>query len=508
VILHAVAALYENRRMSTTAIRSLLLALAMLVAITQLNACAESPVTGQPELALITEADELRLGRDGDVEIRKQYGVYPNTVLQAYVQQVGERMAARSHRPQLAYQFTVLDSAEVNAFALPGGYVYITRGLLAHLNSEGELAAVLGHEIGHVTARHAVRRYSAATAATLGVAVGSIFVPELGSRVAQTLVGVIGSALLSGYGREQELEADHLGAEYLARAGYEPRAMLDVLGLLKNQELYELDVAAREHRSPRVYHGVFASHPSSDQRLQEVVATVNRQTPLPLPPVTAIDRTGFLKKLDRLAYGDSELQGIRRGNTFYHRPLGFAIQFPDDWRLSNTTERLVAHPADNNAIIDVQVAPRGKSRNPKEYTVLQMHLTDLQDMQTFDVAGSPAFSAATPAQTPFGCRQLRVAVVFRNRQAFRFLGAIRTDEQAFESLFLQTVRSLHSLRPDEQELARGRRIALVQARRGDTYAKLARRFPVPGDGENLLRLLNNQYPGGEPGRGDLIKVIR
>ena len=161
-------------------------------------ACALNPVSDRREPALLSEADELRLGQENDAAVRKQYGVYANARLRAYVQLVGERLAANSHRPQLQYRFAVLDSPEVNAFALPGGYIYVTRGILAHLNSEAELAAVLGHEIGHVTARHAVRQYSAAMAANVGFTLGSILLPEIGSRAGQSLLNTLGGALLSG----------------------------------------------------------------------------------------------------------------------------------------------------------------------------------------------------------------------------------------------------------------------------------------------------------------------
>ncbi|MCK7580818.1 MAG: M48 family metalloprotease [Chromatiales bacterium] len=252
------------------------------------------------------------------------------------------RRAAGGAQPPLEpqeYTFTVLDSPQVNAFALPGGYVYITRGIMAHLNSEAELAAVLGHEIGHVTARHAVRQYSAAMAADVGFAIGSIFIPEVGQRSAQSLFNVVGSALLSGYGRDHELEADRLGAEYLARTDYDPQAMIKVVALLKNQEVFEKAQAAKEGREPRVYHGVFATHPSADERLQQVVGEAGKYRSV---HNGRVERAAYLGLLDGVAFGDSEAQGIRHGNAFYHKGLGVALRFPDGWQIDNTPERLVA----------------------------------------------------------------------------------------------------------------------------------------------------------------------
>jgi len=190
--------------------------------------CAMNPVSGTPDLVFMSESSEINIGSENDAKIRGKYGVYDSPALQTYVQQVGQKLAAQSHRPGLTYHFTVLDSPEVNAFALPGGYVYITRGILAYLNSEAELAAVLGHEIGHVTARHGVRQYTAATATGF---VGAIIGVATGIGATQDLFNnVFGNAILSGYGRDHELESDRLGAEYLARTGYDPQAMIKVIG--------------------------------------------------------------------------------------------------------------------------------------------------------------------------------------------------------------------------------------------------------------------------------------
>jgi predicted Zn-dependent protease len=264
-----------------------------------LSGCATNPVTGDKDFVLLSESEEISLGRRYHQDILREMSVYQDPDLAAYVSRVGQRVASASHRPGLNYQFTVIDSSDVNAFALPGGYIYITRGLLAYLNSEAELAAVLGHEIGHVTARHAVRQHSASTAA--GVA-GAILQATTGVQGSQDLFNVFGKAILSGYGREHELESDRLGAQYLARTGYDPQAMLKVIGVLKNQELFERQRAREENREPRAYHGVFASHPDNDRRLQEVVSEANR---LRNGSGTRIGREDYLSEIDGLRFGDS-----------------------------------------------------------------------------------------------------------------------------------------------------------------------------------------------------------
>ena len=211
-----------------------------------LSACATNPVTGKQDLVFMSESQEIALGNQASQQIMQQYRRYDDPALQSYVNEVGQRLAAKSHRANLDFHFTVLDSTQINAFALPGGHIYITRGLMAYLNSEAELAAVLGHEIGHVTARHGVRQQSSHQAAGLGMGLLGVFFPGMNNAAISQVMNVAGAALLSGYGREHELESDRLGAEYLANVGYDPNAMLEVVRVLKNQEIFDQKLAALE----------------------------------------------------------------------------------------------------------------------------------------------------------------------------------------------------------------------------------------------------------------------
>ncbi|MEY4931686.1 MAG: hypothetical protein RLZZ403_6, partial [Pseudomonadota bacterium] len=216
-----------------------------------LSSCATNPVTGRPNLAFMSEADEIRIGQQMHPQVLQQYGAYDDPKIQAYVNEIGQRLVVKSHRSNLKYTFTVLDSDEVNAFATPGGYIYITRGIMAYLNSEAELAAVVGHEIGHVAARHAVRQQSQSSIAGVGaIAVGIL----TGSGDLANLTGEAATALVRGYGRDMELEADRLGAENITAIGFSSENMVDVVRLLKNQEMFEVDRARREGRQPKIYH--------------------------------------------------------------------------------------------------------------------------------------------------------------------------------------------------------------------------------------------------------------
>ena len=239
-----------------------------------ISGCSVNPVTGKQDFVVISENQEIAMGKRYHSQVLQQTPPYEDLELQTYVQRIGDSLSANSHRPNLFYRFTVLDSQDINAFALPGGYIYINRGLMAYLSSEEELAAVLGHEIGHVTARHSVKQYSQSQ--ILGILSTAIEINQ--GRSAGNLANLASGALLSGYGREMELEADDLGAQYIFQEGYSPQGMYDVLSVLKDQEIYSKALAKKRGQEPRSYHGVFASHPSNDKRLQEVLEEVTTRT--------------------------------------------------------------------------------------------------------------------------------------------------------------------------------------------------------------------------------------
>ena len=271
-----------------------------------LSACSVNPVSGKKEFSLISKEQEVAMGAQAHKDILKKTPAYNNAQLQGYVNSIGQQLASKSHRNNIRYTFTVIDDPSVNAFALPGGYVYVTTGLLAYLNSEGELAGVLGHEIGHVTARHGVQQASAGVAASVLI---DLIAKKTGG--ASTL-NQLGSAILSGYGRDHELQADRLGAEYLARVGYSPKNMLDVIGVLKAQEQF----AGRSSS----YHGVFASHPSNDRRLQEVVNAAKHISSAGTRPA---NRAAYLTQINGLKFrinknqtGKIVIGNVASGTTF------------------------------------------------------------------------------------------------------------------------------------------------------------------------------------------------
>jgi predicted Zn-dependent protease len=303
-----------------------------------ISACATNPATKSSEFVLMSEADELKLGQQLAAIVAQQLPLLPKEdPLARYVDKVGQRVATTSDRPELFYRFHVVDDGTINAFALPGGYIYVHRGLLAHFNSEAELAAVLGHEIGHVTARHAVQRYTQAQAYNLGMTVASIFVP-IPQGVGQ-LSGLLAQTIISGYGREQELESDELSLRYLTGAGYDANATIELLKTLER-----LDTISKKEKKDagdkvQTYHGAFSSHPETKQRIQEAIVQASA---LQKDGINYVGHEAILVALDGYPIKDSAKDGAIIGHRFIHPTLGIQVEFPENWVIKNSKKALTA----------------------------------------------------------------------------------------------------------------------------------------------------------------------
>tara|TARA_A100001015_G_scaffold312321_1_gene417293 strand:+ start:144 stop:1619 length:1476 start_codon:yes stop_codon:yes gene_type:complete len=463
--------------------------------------CATNPVTGKQDFVLMSEDQEIEIGRKYHQQLLQTYRVYDNPELQDYVSELVENIATKSHRDHLIFHSTVLDTPQVNAFALPGGYVYVTRGIMAYMNSEAELAGVLGHEIGHVTARHGVRQQSASQITGI---ITSVIGGAAGVRGAGDLANVAGTALLRGYGREHELEADRLGAEYLAKSGYDPREMIKVIGILKSQEQFDKQLAAEEGREPRAYHGIFSTHPDNDSRLQEVIMAANKYE-----TDYKKDNQRFFKMIDGLVLGNSEDEGVVRNNRFYHKQLGITIAFPDNWKIDNLPDRLLASTKSKDAVIQISLRDLNKRQTPEQFLrdQFKQELTAGKAIQTDTY---PGYTAIVEANTPFGRRATRVAAVFQDNQVYQIFAVTQNDGdlKKYDGNFLHTINSIRSLKPSEVALAEARTIKIITAKNGDTFAKLAAQSPLTSHAEEQLRLLNGLYPDGEPVPGQPIKVVQ
>lgn len=471
-----------------------------------LASCASNPVTGRPDLVFQSEKGEIERAKQVHPMLLQQFGgIYADVQLQQYVNEVGQRAAKASHRPDLQYTFVVLDSEDINAFTPGGGFVYITRGIMSYLNSEAELAAVLGHEIGHVTARHPVRQQSQSTLANIGAAAVGIFT---GSGDLAGLANYAGAALVSGYGRDQELEADRLGAEYLARIGHDPDHMIDVVRLLKNQELFEVQRAREEKRQPRIYHGVFSTHPDNDQRLREVVKAAEK-----FQQEQAGDpgRERYLKAITGLPFGTSRAQGVLKGNRFYHADLGLTVAFPSGWAVENHADRLVAVSPQQDSFLQMQTQAPPPNTGPREFLSRMLARSSASQVEALEINGLQAYTAVVRSMpTPrFGAVPARIVVIYYNNLAYIFAGASKASSgvPSADALFMSSIKTFRRLRQNEFALAEPYKIKVIQANENTRIADLAKVSPLKEYPVELLRLLNDLYPNKEPQPGQLLKII-
>ena len=463
-----------------------------------INGCSVNPVTGQQDFVMMSENQEISLGKKYHAQVLQQTPAYNDQELQNYVQRIGDSLSIKSHRPNLFYRFTVLDSPDINAFALPGGYIYINRGLMAYLSSEEELAAVLGHEIGHVTARHSVRQYSQSQL----MSIFSAAVQINSGRTAGDIVGVASGALLAGYGREMELEADELGAEYLYQDGYSTEGMMKVLSVLKDQEIYSKELAKQRGQEPINYHGIFASHPSNDKRLKEILEEVNIKN----KKGAAKTQADYFEKINGMVYGDSEESGVRKGNEFFHKDLDLYLASPNNWEIINTPKNIIFRAPFSKAMLNVSLEDLNFRETPKEY--MQRVASGFSKGEDLNINGYKGYTCLVRERTG---EMRRLAVLFRERKIYQFVGYLDEQEkdfQKFDPLFMQIINSLDRLDQRGREMSKPLRVIKYIVKKGDTYKKLARGSAISYNAEDQLRLLNGDFPNRDLVVGKVIKLVR
>jgi predicted Zn-dependent protease len=419
--------------------------------------------------------------------------VYDDPELQAYVNRVGQALATNSGKPKQKFTFTVLDTEMINAFAAPGGYIYISRGILPYLENEEELAGVLGHEIAHVTAGHHFERGSANVTSKVLSTLAYILTGSGDIADASTMYG---AELISGYGREQELEADGLGAEYMHKTGYDPQALLQVIGVLKDQEQFARFKAGG--KSTGSYHGLYASHPRNDKRLQTVIRAAGE---LELDHyVESPERPGeFRQHIEGLVWGES-VQGLQEENRYYHNKLAFTFEHPPGWTVQAGGKAVIVSAPDNSASVEITLRRRDGNTAPKE--VLESAASgSLSDGRELEQAGLQGYSAIASA----GGISRRLAVIDYN-YTYLFQGKAN-DLAAQDAALLSIIESFRPMLPQEKQNNKPTYVHYIQVPRGATMASLAAGLRIP-HAEQQLRLLNGMYPRGEPRTGDWIKTIR
>lgn len=433
-----------------------------------LVSCATNPVTGERQLALISEAQELEIGRSAAAEVQATIGLVEAPELQQYVQHVGLTLARTSHRPNLPWSFAVVDDPTPNAFALPGGYIFLTRGMMTLMNSEAELASVLGHEIGHVTARHSVTAISRQQLAQLGLGLGGAFFPAV-----QPFGDVLGaglSLLFLKHGRDAERQADDLGFEYAVQHGYSGTEMADVFTALQRM--------GDDQRSPLP--GWLATHPAEAERIEEVQKRIAAQ------PATADARVGqpeYLDAIDGLIYGDNPRHGFFRDGVFYHPELRFRFDVPPEWQTQNLRDAVVGISPGQDAMVQLTLAGKNDPVRTASAFFSQSGIQALQSSQR-TINGAPAVVTVFDAATQQGVVRGVVAHLSYGGLTYQLLGYTpRPRFGSYGSTFEQVIGSFGPVNDPAILGVQPNRVDIVRLPEAMTVEAFSRRYdsvaPLP-----------------------------
>ena len=441
-------------------------------------------------------------------QILKVYGVFGDQALQDYVAEVGQRVARQSSMPDAEFKFVVLDDDSVNAFTTGCCYVYVHRGLLTHLNSEAELASVLGHEIAHVTQKHPQKQMTRGVLATLAAAAAAIYT---GSGAVGDLANLGAQAWMQGYGRDAELEADRVGLQFSTRAGYRPEAMGEVFTMFKQGERFEIDRARAEGREPRIYHGLFSSHPAPDARAVQAAKGAAKLDAG--PPSGWIDgHDEYLRRIDGLVYGSSRAQGIVRDNRLYHAELGITLAFPRGWTVENQRDRLFAYTPKKDTVMQITLKEVPPMLSPREFLLRELRGQTLLGGEPVTVNGMDGYMVRTASGSPLdnGAGPVRWMTLFRGKSAYLFAGASRASRAGVpeaDGLFQSVMGTLRSLKPAEYPLAEPYRLKVLTASADTRLEDHAADVPLEKYQKEELLLLNGLYPDRKLKSGNLYKVV-
>jgi predicted Zn-dependent protease len=480
--------------------------------------CSTNPATGRSSFTGFMSSDEeKKVGRDEHPKILREFGgEYADPKIRQYVQQLGERLAKNSEMADLKFTFTVLNSDIINAFALPGGYVYVTRGLMALASSEAELAGVIGHEIGHVTARHTAERYSRSVVAETGLNILAIGVGILtGSSAAAQAAGQVGGlgagAYLAGYSREQEFEADTLGVRYLDRTGFDDAAMASFLTKMQEETRLSAEIAGRGDADE---FSIMQSHPRTADRVRAATEEARKQGAT--NTVAHVGRDEYLDRLEGMSWGGDRENGWVLNRQFIHPGLRFRFEVPQGFRLMNG-ERNVSARGPSSARIVFDQAPRTREgRNSAEGLSPADYLqrvwgrnSSLSQVESITINGLQAATAATRLSTNSGSLDARLVTIrFDEQTMFRFLFASPPAQTvALNEPYRRTTYSFVRLTDREVQNARPPRIRVVRVASGDTAESLARRMPFEEFGAQRFRVLNGIAAGQPPRVGERVKIV-
>ena len=429
------------------------------------GACATNPVTGKREISLVSEQQEIQMGQEGAQQVAQEVGLVNDQALQNYLQSVGSAIASKSERPNLPWTFRAVDDPSPNAFALPGGYIFVTRGLLDLMNNEAELANVLGHEIGHVTARHSVQQMSQQQLAQLALGVGAILSPtvaQLGGAASQGL-----GLLFLKYGRDDERQADDLGFRYALNQGYDVRYMDDVF-----RSLQRMGEASKQSPLPTW----LATHPGEAERIQTIDAKLAQLQPSQLTNAK-VNGQAYLQRINGLVYGANPRNGFFQGNTFYHPDLRFQISLPSGWQGQNLSQAVIAVSPEQDGIIQLTLA-QGNSPEAAARAFLSQQGIQAGQASQETVNGVPAVASRFQAQSEQGVIQGLAAFFTYNGATYQVVAyAAAQRYAAYDAAFRQSLGSFAPVTDSRVLNVQPNKLSVVTLPQQMTLAEFAQRNP-------------------------------
>lgn len=472
--------------------------LALLLAV---MGCVTNPATGRREITFMSNAREAELGREAAAQVAREMGIVDDPELSAYVAAVGARVARESPRQEVPYRFQIVDIPEPNAFALPGGYVYVSRGLLAITNSEQELANVLGHEIGHVAARHAAQREAASVPVGVLSAIGAIAAGIVAGGQAAQAVGQLGqtagAGLIASYGRDQEREADRLGQDYAAKAGENPAAMAAFLRTLENATSLE----QQDRRQP----SFFDTHPSTPERVS-AAASFAATLPFVEAPGVARSRDEFLRKLDGLVVGQDLDEGVVDGSRLLHPMLGFQLRFPESWKIHNGRSAVLAVAPNREAALRLELDAPARSPREAASRFVQQSGVQMLEAGAVQLPAADGFRVLAAVPTQRGAVAADLTWIAWDGRIYRVTGlASGSSYRAYQGAFASVARSFRGLGAQELAGLREQRLRVVSALAGESLAQLVARTRSSWSADDVA-VANALPAGARLQAGQLVKV--
>jgi predicted Zn-dependent protease len=464
-----------------------------------LNACGTNPATGEQSLLGMSESQEIQISQEEHPKILAEFGgEYRDPELQRYITSLGESLARLSERPDLPWKFTVLDSSEINAFALPGGYVYITRGLLGLASNEAEVASVLSHEIGHVAARHSSQRQGRATLVGLGAALAGILT---GSGQIAQIGNAIGAGYVQKFSRDQELQADTLGVRYMSRADYDPQASVSFLKkMLAESRLRAIEAGKDPDEADQITWT--SSHPRTTDRVEKAIENAGL-TQVSHPH---LDADAYLSRINGLVYGDDPNQGLVRGRSFIHPALRFKFDVPKNFQIINQPSQVLAQSREGDGV--VAFAQTKISGSLKDW-FLDHPKARFEDVERIDVNGMEGATGVTQGAVNGEQAVLRVVLIrYDADTVYQFIFATppgRTGK--YQREFRETTYSFKKLSQSEASKFEPERIRVVTVGSDDTVQSLARKMAVQDYAVERFRLINGLEEGDRLRPGQKVKII-